>query len=157
GLIAPFALISGNRWLRATLYFWAFGFATQAFIQPTLTAGPAQLLFWAFWTAHALIIACALYDLAVLGFRPGWRDLARAAVVTAGWAAIVLPADLALGANYGFIGNPPAGTALPPFLLALGPWPQRLIPMLAMVAGGFALLLAPWLVAERHSRADISQ
>src|SRR5262249_4745671 len=86
GLIAPFALLTSNRWLRATLYFWAFAFATQAFIQPTLTVGPAQLLFWAFWSAHALILACALYDLIVLGFRPDWRDLGRAAIVTAAWA-----------------------------------------------------------------------
>ena len=42
----------------------------QAFVQPALTAGPASLVFWAFWTAHTIIAACAVYDLAVLGFRP---------------------------------------------------------------------------------------
>src|SRR5258705_2842403 len=87
GLLAPFALLTLNRWLRATLYFWAFAFATQAFIQPTLTDGPAHVVFWAFWAAHVVIIACALYDVAVLGFRPDWNDFVRASMVGAGWAA----------------------------------------------------------------------
>ena len=67
-------------------------------------------MFWAFWVAHVIILSCAIYDLAALGFRPGWSDFVRAAVVAIGWAVVVLPVDLWLGANYGYIGNPPAGT-----------------------------------------------
>jgi uncharacterized membrane protein YwaF len=51
GVIAPLALLTLNRWLRATLYFWAFALATQAFIQPALAAGPALPLFWWFWAS----------------------------------------------------------------------------------------------------------
>jgi hypothetical integral membrane protein (TIGR02206 family) len=154
GLIAPFALLTLNRWLRATLYFWAFAFATQAFIQPTLTDGPAHLVFWAFWAAHCVILASALYDLVVLGFRPDWSDFARASVVGLGWAAVVLAVDLRLGANYGFIGNPPAGTRIPPIVEAFGPWPQRLLVILALATAVFVLLLAPWLaLARQRSRS----
>jgi hypothetical integral membrane protein (TIGR02206 family) len=94
GLVAPVALLTASRPLRAMLYFWAFGFATQAYIQPTLTAGPAYLLFWAFWGAHTLILAGAIYDLVVLGFRPDWRDYGRALLATLIWAAVVLSVDL---------------------------------------------------------------
>jgi hypothetical integral membrane protein (TIGR02206 family) len=153
GLIAPFALVTHNRALRATLYFWAFGFATQAFIQPTLTVGPAFILFWAFWSAHTLILACALYDLVVLGFRPDWRDYRLALLASLLWAAVVLPIDLLLRADYGFIGNPPADLPVPAAVAALGPWPGRLIIILMLVAAGFALLLAPWLVARRRAGA----
>src|SRR5689334_20500793 len=134
GLLAPFALLTLNRWLRATLYFWAFAFATMAFIQPTLMDGLAHVVFWAFWIAHMTILGCAVYDIAVLGFRPGWSDLARAGAVAVGWAALVLPIDLMLGANYGYIGNPPAGTWIPPLVTAFGPWPQRLVIMTALAA-----------------------
>jgi uncharacterized membrane protein YwaF len=48
GVIAPLALLTLNRWLRATLYFWAFGLTSQAFIQPNLTTGPAVPVFWCF-------------------------------------------------------------------------------------------------------------
>jgi len=150
GLLAPFALLTLNRWLRATLYFWAFAFATMAFIQPTVTDGPAHVVFWAFWIAHMTILGCAMYDVAVLGFRPGWSDLARAAVVAVGWAALVLPLDLMLGANYGYIGNPPAGTRIPSLVTAFGPWPQRLVIMTALAAAVFLLLLAPWLALRRR-------
>jgi uncharacterized membrane protein YwaF len=42
GFVAPLALLTGRRWLRATLYFWTFALTLQAFIQPTLTHGPAS-------------------------------------------------------------------------------------------------------------------
>ena len=155
GLLAPFALLTLNRWLRATLYFWAFAFATMAFIQPTLTEGPAHVVFWAFWIAHLTILACAVYDLAALGFRPDWRDLARAAVVAVAWAAVALSVDVLLGANYGYIGNPPAGTRIPPLVEAFGPWPQRLLVMAAVAALVFCLLLLPWrALSRRSSSAD---
>jgi hypothetical integral membrane protein (TIGR02206 family) len=150
GLAAPFALLTLNRWLRSTLYFWAFAFATMAFIQPTLTQGPAHVVFWAFWLAHVVILACAVYDLAALGFRPGWSDFARAAVVAIGWAALVLAVDLWLGANYGYIGNPPDGTWIPPLVAAFGPWPERLVVIAALAAIVFLLLLVPWLALRRR-------
>jgi hypothetical integral membrane protein (TIGR02206 family) len=154
GLIAPFALLTLNRWLRATLYFWAFAFATQAFIQPTLTDGPAHVVFWAFWAAHLLILACAVYDVAVLAFRPDWNDFGRASIVAVAWAAVALFADLMLGANYGYMGDPPAGTPIPPLVEAFGPWPERLLVIAAIAAVAFMLLLAPWLaLARRRSRS----
>ena len=149
GLAAPFALLTQNRWLRATLYFWAVAFATQAFIQPTLSQGPAHLVFWAFWAAHTIIIACATYDIVARGFRPGWGDFARAGIVAVGWAIIVLVVDLRLGANYGYIGNPPAGMPIPPLVAAFGPWPGRLVIITALAAAAFLLALAPWLVVRR--------
>jgi len=154
GLVAPFALLTQRRLLRAMLYFWAFGFATQAYIQPTLTVGPAYILFWAFWSAHTLILACALYDLVVLGFRPNWRDCGLALLASLVWAALVLPIDLLLGADYGFIGNPPADLPVPPAIAAFGPWPQRLIVIFLLVAAGFALLLVPWRATRR--RRDVA-
>jgi hypothetical integral membrane protein (TIGR02206 family) len=157
GVAAPIALLTQSRPLRSMLYFWAFGFATQAFIQPTLTVGPVYILFWAFWTAHTLILACAIYDLAALGFRPDWRDYRNALLASLIWAVLVLPIDLLLRADYGFIGNPPADLPVPPAIVAFGPWPQRLLVMLALAAMGFALLLAPWLIARRGQAAAEKQ
>lgn len=151
GLVAPVALITGWRWVRATLYFWTAALTLQAFIQPDLTAGPAAPVFWAFWMAHVLIAASAVYDVAVLGFRPGWSDLGRATIVTAIYAALIVPLDLHLGANYGYLGNPPAIVDLPPFIDALGPWPQRAIILGALVPVGFAVVLMPWLIAGRRA------
>jgi hypothetical integral membrane protein (TIGR02206 family) len=152
GLIAPFALLTGQRWARATLYFWTAALTSQAFIQPALTDGPASLVFWAFWTAHTLIAACAVYDIVVLGFRPHWRDLGYAVIASLAYVALVMPIDLWLGANYGYVGNPPAGVAIPPFVDALGPWPQRAVVLIGLVPLGFVVALLPWLVARGTTR-----
>jgi hypothetical integral membrane protein (TIGR02206 family) len=150
GLIAPLALLSGWRYARATLYFWTAALTLQAFIQPALTAGPASLVFWAFWAAHTLIAACAVYDIVVLGYRPCWSDLGRALIVSAGYVALVVPINLWLGSNYGYLGNPAAASEVPPFVHALGPWPQRAVILVALVPLGFVAVLLPWLIAGRR-------
>jgi hypothetical integral membrane protein (TIGR02206 family) len=144
GLVAPLALITGWRWLRALLYFWTFTLTIQAFIQPALTLGPASAVFWWFWGAHTIILAAAVYDLAVLGFRPGWPDFARACVASALYLAVIIPLDLWLGANYGYVGNPPPGVPIPPFVEALGPWPLRALAIAALTVAGYGLLMLPW-------------
>ncbi len=124
---------------------------------PALTAGPASLVFWAFWTAHTIIAACAVYDLAVLGFRPGRSDLGRALAVSAFYVALVAPLNLWLGSDYGFIGNPPADVAIPPFVKALGPWPQRAIILVALAAFGLLVVLMPWLGVAPRSYASAAR
>jgi hypothetical integral membrane protein (TIGR02206 family) len=159
GLIAPLALVSGWRWARATLYFWTAALTLQAFIQPALAFGPASPIFWAFWIGHTMIAACAVYDIAVRGFRPSWRDLGRALVASAVYLALVVPLDLWLGANYGFVGNPADINEVPPFIAALGPWPQRAIILIALVPLGFVVGLLPWLLAfpsPRERRGGIA-
>ena len=147
GVIAPLALLTSNRWLRATLYFWTTTLTLQAFIQPTLTEGPAFVYFWTFWTSHTIILACAAYDLAVLGFRPDWADFRRACLVSVAYLAFITPVNLTLGSNYGFVGNPPPEHPLPPAVEALGPWPGRVGIMAGLAIVGFVLALSPFLVA----------
>lgn len=148
GLIAPLALFTLNRWLRATAYFWTFALTTQAFIQPTLTTGPAGAAFWWFWVQHTIILACAFYDLTVLGFRPNWHDLGRVYVMSAIYLAMVIPVNLEFSANFGFLGNPPPPARIPPFVDALGPWPLRALIIVALAAVGFALLELPWRIVR---------
>jgi len=154
-IVAPLALITGWRCARATLYFWTAALTLQAFLQPALSAGPASLVFWAFWTAHTIIAACAVYDIVVRGFRPSWNDLGRALLVSAAYVALVVPVNHWLGSDYGFIGNPAPDIAVPPFVLMLGPWPQRAIILLVLAALGFVVVLLPWRVAARHTTFDM--
>ena len=154
GLLAPLALLTGWRAARAALYFWTAALTVQAFIQPSLTAGPASPVFWAFWTAHSLIAACAVYDIVVLGYRPSWSDLGRALLVSAAYVALVVPINAWLGSNYGFLGNPAAAGEIPPFIHALGPWPQRAIILAALVPVGFVIVLLPWRILGLRRNRD---
>ena len=111
-------------------------------------------MFWAFWMAHTLIAACAVYDLVVLGYRPCWNDLGRALIVSACYVALVVPINLWLGSNYGYLGNPAAVSEIPPFVYALGPWPERAIIVVALVPLGFVAALLPWLILGRRRRLE---
>jgi len=59
--------------------------------------------------------------------------------------------NLWLGSDYGFIGNPPADVKIPPFVGALGPWPQRAIILVALAAFGFLVVLLPWCIVVRST------
>lgn len=156
GLVAPLALLTLDRRLRAALYFWAVTLTTQAFIQPTLSQGPDNLLFWCLWIAHTVILGCAIYDLVVLGFRPGWPDRGRALAISAAYLAVVIPVNLALGSNYGYFGNPPPGRSIPPFVAMLGPWAQRAVLEVGLAVLGSLLALAPWIIRLRARHGSAS-
>jgi hypothetical integral membrane protein (TIGR02206 family) len=157
GLVAPLALLTLNRWARATLYFWSFTLTLQAFIQPLLSNGPAHLAFWAFWAGHTIIMASAVYDITLLGFRPDWRDVRRVIMVSLAYVAVVTPVNLALGTNYGFIGTPPPGRTIPPFIDALGPWPGRALIVMGLATIGFVLALLPWRFAGQFVQLEVDQ
>jgi hypothetical protein len=42
---------------------------------------------------------------------------------------------------------------VPPFVLMLGPWPQRAIVLAALVPLGFVVVLLPWLIVRKRQRA----
>jgi len=148
GLIGPIALLTGNRLMRATLYFWTFALTAQAFIQPALVAGPATSVFWFFFAAHSIVLACALYDLLVLDYRPFWNDLPRVYGFSAVYVVSIVAVNAWLGANYAYLGDPAPPLKIPPFIDALGPWPLRAIIVLALAGLSFPLLVLPWKIAS---------
>jgi hypothetical integral membrane protein (TIGR02206 family) len=147
--IASAVLLTRHGTLRAILYFWAFALCTQAMITPSLVNPPTSPIFWAFWFLHGFVLLAAIYDLTVRAFRPTWRDYCLACAASAAYVAVVLPIDLALGANYGFLGK---STALHPSIIdLLGPWPQRLLIIVPLAALAMLVVMLPWVIARRIS------
>ncbi len=144
---AALALITRGRVWRSLAYFWGLALCTQALITPSLTEGPALWPFWFFWATHIMTVAVPLYDVLTRGFRPTWQDFTGACVGAAAYVAIVLPINLATGWNYGFVG--PSRPELATIVDFLGPWPQRLLPIVAIAAATMALLMLPWVWQRR--------
>ena len=144
-------LATRARPLAVLLYFWGFALCTQALITPALEDGPASHVFWYFWLSHGMIVGVAAYAVAVHGFRPTWRDWRFACVAGGVYAATAIAVDLAIGANYGFLG--PSKPALPTIVDLLGPWPLRLLPIFAVVCGAMALAMLPWLAVSSLRRS----
>jgi hypothetical integral membrane protein (TIGR02206 family) len=147
GAAAALVLLSPQRGVRAVLYFCGLGLCAQALITPALSEGPAFYPFWFFWGTHGMIVGVAVYDVVARGFRPGLRDYGVACIVAAIYVAAVLPIDVALGWNYGFVG--PSRPGVPSIVDLLGPWPQRLLLIAAIAAAAMGSLLVPWIVAGR--------
>jgi hypothetical integral membrane protein (TIGR02206 family) len=145
---AALLLATGWRWLRPLVYFWGFALSTQALVTPALREGPALYPFWFFWTTHGLIVGVALYDVLARGYRPTLRDYGIACAGAAAYVAIILPLDLFFGWNYGFVG--PSKPEVRTIVDALGPWPERLVLIVLLVAAAMALTLLLWQFVPRR-------
>lgn len=149
-LIASLVLLTRSNTPRAILYFWAFALCTQAMITPSLIDPPSSPVFWSFWFLHGFVMMIAIYDIVVCGFRPTWRDYRIACVASASYVAVVLPINLLLGANYGFVGK--SKPLNPSIVDLLGPWPERLLIIVPLAALAMALMMLPWAIARVVSK-----
>ncbi len=158
GLVAPMALWTGKRWSRVILHYWGLGLCTQALITPTLGGEPMDTGFWLFWGMHAAIVGPALYDVFARGYRPyWWPDAWLISVVTIGYLLIVLPIDVSLDVNYGYVGKTKPGH--PTFLDFLGPWPHRVWAIVFGVAVVYFMMTWPWSVGRwwrRRREQDVA-
>lgn len=150
-VMASVVLLTRKRWARTLVYFWGIGLSTQAILTPSLTDPPGSIWFWGFWQQHGFLLAVALHDYFVRGYRPDWQDFRTACFFTFGYFLAILPVNLLLGANYGFVGNSAPGT--PSIVDLLGPWPGRLAVIIGLVFGVFLILL---LAGRNRSTQPIS-
>lgn len=146
-LAATASLLTNGRIYQTLVYYWGLGLSTQALFTPTLEEGPAILWFWVFWQQHGIVPAVACYHLIVHRYRPTWCDYRNACVATFAYFCLVFPIDFAFDLNYGFVG--PSRPEHPSIIDVLGPWPQRLVLIFAIVAAVMALMTWPWQVRRR--------
>jgi len=147
--VAPLALLLGWRGLRAIGYFWGLGLSSLSFIFPDLHFGPGDFQFWVFWTAHAIIVASALYDITARGFRPRWRDWLFVAGLSILYVCIIFPLDVLFHLNYGYIGQTYKNQHSPAD--SLGPWPWRVPLMVGLALLAMLLLLLPWVIVRART------
>lgn len=151
GWIAPLALWTQRWWLRALLYFWVIALSTQAFATPVVQDGVGRLQFWLFWIGHLQIVGSAIYDAAVLGFRPRFRDFLFAAVTLGAYGVVMLGFDLAFGTNYGYVGR--SNPSAPTIIDHLGPWPGRVFLLYGLALIAMALTWVVWPLCARMAGA----
>lgn len=150
------AMLTDWRWPRTVVYFMGLGLSTQAFLTPIVQVGPAQVRYWLFWIGHTQIVGTAVYLLVVCRYRPGLRDYLLAVGLTAAYVALILPVDLLMGWNYGYVG--PSVPDAPTLLDRLGPWPGRVVLMALMVWAVFTVMwLVPAWLEQRRSGATTEQ
>ena len=143
-IVAVWGLFSRRRLPRALIYFWGIGLSTQAFVTPNLSNndGIVSWRFWTFWVMHWQVVGTALVEVIGLRFRPTWPDWRRTVIFSLSIFVLVTFFNLAAGTNYFFSGrSDPDQTTVIDYL---GPWPWRLLWMVGLVIGVFALMTWPW-------------
>ena len=126
--IAGWAMYSLNPKMRSLLLFWGIGLSTQGIFSPMITVGYGSWAFWIYWINHTQIVGAAIYDLAVLGYRPNRRDLYFAMFWGLIYALLTIGLNAMLSTNYSYLGQGQYGTSS--IVDKLGPYPQRLIWMI---------------------------
>lgn len=150
-IAAPIALLTRSRTARTLLYFWGLGLSSQGLITPVLRLGPAHGEYWMFWINHFAIVGAAIYDVAARGYRPGWRDWRTAVALGGVYVLLVFTLNAATGWNYGYVG--PSKPEAPTIVDALGPWPLRVVWIVAIATAVTALITLPWTLVRGRGGA----
>ena len=169
-LLAPLSLLWPSRFLYAAVYFGAFGLTSQAFVTPTNDiGGPDNIKFWIFWLLHGVIVATAIYIVAVDRFKPTLIDLRNAVLFWTGYALTMVALNygtFAGGLNngqgwyYGYLGPTLPEVVSGSILRHLGEWPLRPILMMLLGLMVFVLIYLPWPVfrwAQRQMQKSKSK
>ncbi len=135
--IAAWTLWSLDRRARALTLFWGIGLSTQVFLTPFIDEGYGSIVFWIYWLNHLQIVGVAVYDIAVLGYRPTWKDLRFASIAGVVFAVVIFGLNALLGTNYSYLGaTAHEGESI---VDKLGPYPIR---VLWMIVGSLAVFAA---------------
>lgn len=149
GIACVLALFTRLRIARTFVYFFALPLASQAVITPVGNQDPTLPRFWLYWLLHTAILACSLYDLSVRNYRPTRCDFLHILGVDLCYVLLIVPLNVMFSWSYGYLGNvvPETDTAIN----LLGPWPWRI---LTMIAAGLALqtvMMIPWWIFGRKN------
>jgi hypothetical integral membrane protein (TIGR02206 family) len=143
------ALLLRRRLAYEMAYFWGLCGSLQAVLTPDLREDFPHFHFFTFMIAHALVIVTVIYLTLGMRMRPYPRSLARIFAWSQVYLVVTAAIDWALGANYGYLCRKPQGRSL---LDALGPWPWYLLSLQAIALAMFALVYAPFALADARRR-----
>jgi hypothetical integral membrane protein (TIGR02206 family) len=144
-MVAVWALWTRDHRAIALLYFWGLTLTVQAAITPSLDQTFPDPRYFMFWGMHLLTIWAAVYLVCLAG-GPGWFGYRFTFACTAVWAVLVLGFNALTGTNYGYLSRKPDTSSL---LDLLGPWPVYVLVEVLILAGGWALMTWPWVLAGR--------
>lgn len=142
-------LLTRNKKASAFLYFCAIPLASQAIITPTGEQNPFLFKFWLFWALHASIIINSVYDIIIRKYRPTIKSYLFTLICDIIYIIVILPIDIILNFNYGFIGNtsPDVATMIDIF----GPWPLRVLWLFLAVAIVQFLMYVSWKIKTKDN------
>jgi hypothetical integral membrane protein (TIGR02206 family) len=149
--IAAWALVRRGRVASDLAWFWGMGGTLQAVLTPDLAFDFPSVEFFLFFTAHCGVVTAAVFIVFGLGIRPEPRSPWRAFAACQVYLVAAVAVNLLLKTNFGFLCKKPAHASLMDFL---GPWPFYIASLELLAVVMFALLYAPFWLAEKVRRTS---
>lgn len=144
--VAMLALVWRNQRLAELAYFWGIAGTLQGLLTPAVGAGYPYPEFFRFFLLHSAVVVAAVYLPVGKRLVPEEGAVWRAF----GWMQVYVVAaalaNLATGANYGFLCEPPPTASL---IDLLGEWPYYIVWMEVIALLFFGLLYLPWFLLGR--------
>jgi hypothetical integral membrane protein (TIGR02206 family) len=148
--LAALMLVRRSQVIFGILYFWGYAGATNALLTPDLQIyGFPHFRFWIFFTSHGSILLALAYAAGAWQWRPTLRSLAAAWLAANGLLLIAGIANAVTGGNYLFVARTPE---FPSLIDYLGPWPWYILSLQVVALLVFALVYAPYAVADLRAR-----
>jgi len=149
-LVAAAALWTRQQLLAEVTYFWALAGTLQALLTPELPQHFPTYPYFQYYVAHGGTVGAALILVVGLRMAPRAWAVARVAVITIAYAALVGLVDAVTGADYMFLRAKPD---TPTLLDDLGPWPWYILSATALGLALFAILDAPFRLRQRRAES----
>lgn len=147
-VVTVIALLRPRPLLVEIAYLWCLAGALQACITPDVTVGFPTYFYFAFFVTHSGLVIAALFLVTACGERPRPGAWWRGMIATNLWALLAAAANVAFGANYMFLREPPpTGSLLDQF----GPWPWYIVVAEGLALVSFLLLTLPFRRTPRRS------
>jgi hypothetical integral membrane protein (TIGR02206 family) len=145
-ILSAIMLVNDSYSIFEVTYFWGLAGATQALLTPDIADyGFPHYRFFQFFVSHGAIVTANIYMTFVRGYRPTWKSLRKAIVVTVLYTIVIAGFNWLVDGNYLFICHKPPTASL---LDIMGPWPWYLIPLTFVAVAIFALFYSPYAVKD---------
>jgi hypothetical integral membrane protein (TIGR02206 family) len=130
------------------LYFWGTTAAVVAMLTPDLVGNGynfPHFRYIIFFTSHGAILLAVIYASVAFQFRPTWRSVGIAFLLTNLHLLVAGLANWLTGGNYVYIARQPE---FPTLIDYLGPWPWYILPLQLIGLTAFVLVYLPWAVYD---------
>lgn len=145
-IFSAFMLVRKDKKLYEFLYFWALAGASQAMLQPDIGIyGFPHYRFFQFFISHGLFFAAIIFATFIYGFRPKFRSIYKAFVITNVFAFFIGIFNFIFNSNYMFLAHKPETASILDFF---GPWPLYIIPLEFITIFLFTLVYVPFWIKD---------
>jgi len=151
-ILSSVMLIKKDKKLYEFLYFWGTAGATQALLQPDLsTFGFPHYRFFQFFVSHGLLVAAVIFATFILNFRPKFKSIYKAFVITNIFAFFIGIFNFASDSNYMFLAHKPETASIMDFM---GPWPLYIIPLEFIALFMFTIVYVPFMIKDLKTKSN---